>query len=191
MSVLLVALPLMLLAGVLGAILVEILPWNALNHVARVDGVLANGAVLLLATAFGVLLPVPMAFDVIVCSVLLNAGMPVSVVAALLVTLGAYSVYALSILGTTLSWRIAAAAAIAIFAVGLGAGAAAGVFDRWNDLYQSGQASLLASHPAPEPQRVVLPVGRSASDLRALAPPLPALQKVSANAGAEPWLAPF
>src|SRR5207248_5516018 len=133
MSVLLVALPLMLLAGVLGAILVEILPWNALNHVARVDGVLANGAVLLLATAFGVLLPVPMAFDVIVCSVLLNSGMPVPVVAALLATLGIYSVYAWSLLGATLSWRVATVAAAAVFVVGLGTGVAAAVLENWHD----------------------------------------------------------
>ncbi|MFN2549565.1 MAG: FG-GAP-like repeat-containing protein [Myxococcales bacterium] len=188
---LLVALPLMLLAGVFGAVLVEILPWNALNHLGRIDGMLAAGGVLVIATVFGVLLPVPIAFDVIVCSVLLNAGMPVSIVGALLVTLGTYSIYALSILGTTLSWRIAGVAAAAVFGVGLASGAAAGVVDRWNDLYQSGQAALLASRPAPESARVVLPVGRSAAELRNLAPPLPAAQKVASGAGAELWFTPF
>src|SRR5262249_39013066 len=92
--VLVTALPLMLLAGVLGAILVEFLPWNVLNQVSHVEGGAANVAVLILAGVFGVLLPVPMAFDVVVCSVLLGAGMPVHVVAVLLVTLGTYSVYA-------------------------------------------------------------------------------------------------
>jgi uncharacterized membrane protein YraQ (UPF0718 family) len=191
LRVILVALPLMLLAGLLGAVLVELLPWNALNHIARVDGLPANGAVLVLATIFGVLLPVPMAFDVIVCSVLLNAGMPIPVVGALLVTLGSFSLYAMSILGTTISWRIAGMATLAIFVVGLAGGAAAGVFDRWNDLYQSGQAALLASQTAPPPQRVVLPVGRSAADLRALAPPVAASKKIAANASAELWFAPF
>ena len=36
--VLVTALPLMLLAGLLGAVLVEVLPWSLLNHVSRVDG---------------------------------------------------------------------------------------------------------------------------------------------------------
>ena len=85
--VIVTALPLMLLAGVLGAILVEILPWSVLNHISRVEGGAANAAVLLLAGVFGVLLPVPVAFDVVVCSVLLGARMPVAVVAVLLVTL--------------------------------------------------------------------------------------------------------
>jgi hypothetical protein len=57
------------LAGLLGAVLVEILPWNLLNHLSRVDGGVANGVMLFLVAAFGVLLPVPMAFDVVVCSV--------------------------------------------------------------------------------------------------------------------------
>jgi len=117
--------------------------------------------------------------------------MPVPVVGALLVTLGSFSLYAMSILGTTISWRIATMATAAVFAVGLVSGAAAGVFDRWNDLYQSGQAALLASQPAPPAQRVVLPVGRSASELRALAAPLAASTKVASNASAELWFAPF
>ncbi len=77
---------------------------------------------LLLAAVFGVLLPVPMAFDVVVCSVLLNAGMPPYLVAVLLVTLGSYSIYAWSLLGTTLSWRIAGLAAAAMLATGVLAG---------------------------------------------------------------------
>ncbi len=125
--VLVTALPLMLVAGVAGAVLVEFLPWTLLNQVSRVQA-FPNSTMLVLAAGYGVLLPVPMAFDVIVCSVLLNAGMPVHIVAALLVTLGSYSVYAWSLLGTTLSWRVAGVAAAAIFATGVFAGAAAGLF---------------------------------------------------------------
>jgi uncharacterized membrane protein YraQ (UPF0718 family) len=189
--VLLTALPLMLLAGLVGAVLVEILPWNLLNQVSRVEGGAANGAVLVLAAAFGVLLPVPMAFDVIVCSVLLNAGMPVHVVAALLVTLGAYSVYAWSLLGTTLSWRVASVAAVAIFATGILAGAAAGVLDRWNDLRQAQETARLAGLPGPKPSRPALPIGRSASALRAMAAPLAAPTRLVADGQLELLYAPF
>ena len=103
---------------------------------------------LLLAGVFGVLLPVPMAFDVVVCSVLLGAGMPVQVVAVLLVTLGTYSVYAWSLLGTTLSWRVGSLAAAAILVTGVLTGAVAGVVDHWNDLHQARRTAALAGLPA-------------------------------------------
>ena len=190
--VLLAALPLMLVAGVAGAVLVEFLPWTLLNHVSRVQGIAPNTAVLVLAAGFGVLLPVPMAFDVIVCSVLLNAGMPIHIVAALLVTLGSYSVYAWSLLGTTLSWRLAGVAAAAIFATGILAGAAAGLFDRWNDLYQAQQTAMLMRLPAPtQSQPAVLPMGRSAAALRAMAAPLPPAMQVASERGLELWYSPF
>jgi len=189
--VIVTALPLMLLAGVLGAILVEVLPWNVLNHVSRVEGGAANAAVLLLAGVFGVLLPVPMAFDVVVCSVLLGAGMPVQVVAVLLVTLGTYSVYAWSLLGTTLSWRVASVAAAAILGTGVLTGAVAGVVDHWNDLHQARRTAALASLPATRPPAPALPVGRSAAELKALAPAAAAAHRVFSDADLELWAAPF
>ena len=189
--VLVTALPLMLLAGVLGAILVEVLPWNVLNQVSRVEGGAANVAVLLLAGVFGVLLPVPMAFDVVVCSVLLGAGMPVHVVAVLLVTLGTYSVYAWSLLGTTLSWRIGSLAAVAIFATGVLTGVVAGVVDHWNDLYQSRRTAALASVAISRPPPPALPVGRTAAELKPLLPAAAAAHRVFSDAKVELWAAPF
>ncbi len=189
--VIVVALPLMLLAGILGALLSELLPWDLLTHLSRVQGWMANGAILLVASAFGMLLPVPMAFDVIVCSVLLNAGMPVHIVAALLLTLGIYSVYAWSILGTTLSWRLAGAAAAVVFALGVSAGAAAGVLDHWNEIYQAQETALLTSLPAPREQRPVLPIGRTAAELRKLARPATPARRILSSPDAELWYAPF
>ena len=186
-----VALPLMLLAGLLGAVLAELLPWNYLAHLARIEGWAENAAVLLVATAFGVLLPVPMAFDVIVCSVLLNSGMPVHVVAALLVTLGIYSVYPWSLLGTTLSWRIATLAGAVVFAMGIAAGAAAGVLDHWHEIRQARQTAQLAALPAPKPQRAVLPSGLAPGELREMVPPVTAAQRVMATNDLELWGAPF
>src|SRR5205807_1863528 len=81
--------------------------------------------VILLVAAFGTLLPIPIAFDVVVCAVLWNAGVPMSVVATLLVTLGIYSVYPWSLIGTTLSWRIATLAGIAVVLLGVAAGSTA------------------------------------------------------------------
>src|SRR5206468_1199468 len=147
-----IALPLMLLAGVAGAVLAEILPWDLLTRLSHVHGFFPSAGLLLVATLFGVLLPVPIAFDVIVCSVLLNSGMPVPVVAALLATLGIYSVYAWSLLGATLSWRVATVAAAAVFVLGIGAGAAAALLENWHDIGQSREAAQLAALP-PTPSR--------------------------------------
>ena len=187
----LIALPLMLLAGVAGAVLAEVLPWDLLTRLGRVHGWLPSASLLVGATAFGVLLPVPMAFDVIVCSVLLNSGMPVPVVAALLATLGIYSVYAWSLLGATLSWRVATVAAAAVFVVGLGTGVAAAVLENWHDIGQSREAAQLAALPAPPSRSPALPIGLSAAELRSMVRPQPAAQRVAAPAGAEIWFTPF
>ena len=186
-----VALPLMLLAGVAGAVLTEVVPWEALTQAARVHGALSGAALLVGATAFGVLLPVPMAFDVIVCSVLLNSGLPIPVVASLLVTLGIYSVYAWSLLGATLSWRIASVAAAAVFALGIASAGAASVLERWHDIRQAQQASRLTSLPAPIVQHRALPVGLSAAELRGLARRQPMATKVMSSGDLELWYTPF
>ncbi len=97
-TVIRLSLPLMLLAGLMGAALVELLPWMRIAQIAQVEGWMPNAAVLLLVAGFGTLLPVPIAFDVIICAVLWSAGVPMYVVAALLVTLGLYSVYPWSLI---------------------------------------------------------------------------------------------
>ncbi|HTO98894.1 MAG TPA: FG-GAP-like repeat-containing protein [Myxococcales bacterium] len=185
------ALPLMLLAGVAGAVLSEIIPWDLLTRASHVNGFLPFAALLVGATAFGVLLPVPIAFDVIVCSVLLNAGMPIPIVAALLATLGIYSVYAWSLLGTTLSWKLATAAALAVFVVGLGAGAAASVLENWHDIGQARQSAELASLPAPAPQHPALPVGLSAAELKGMVRPQPPPLRKASTPDLQLWYQPF
>ena len=189
--VLITALPLMVLAGVLGAVLVEFVPWTFLNQASRVQGNAAAVGMLLLAAVFGVLLPVPMAFDVVVCSVLLNAGMPPYLVAVLLVTLGSYSIYAWSLLGTTLSWRIAGLAAVAMLGTGVLAGVAAGVLDHWNDLYQARETAALTALRPSRPSTPALPVGRTAAEIRALLPPRAEARRVHAADRVELWYTPF
>ncbi len=181
-TVLLISLPLMALAGLIGAAMVELLPWTRVAQIAQVEGLLPNAAVLVVVALFGMLLPVPIAFDIVVCAVLWNAGVPMYVVATLLVTLGIYSVYPASLLGTTLSWRIAALAGAAVVVLGIAAGATAGLVNRWHDLNTIRRAAaLLETLPAPKPQPMILPRGRSSADLRGLSPALPAARPVVAN----------
>jgi uncharacterized membrane protein YraQ (UPF0718 family) len=191
-TVIRLSLPLMVLAGLLGAALVELLPWTQVAQIAQVEGLLANAAVIVLVAAFGTLLPVPIAFDVVVCAVLWNAGVPMYVVATLLVTLGIYSVYPWSLIGTTVSWRIAALAGAAVVVLGIAGGATAGLLDRSHDLRTVQQAAaLLDKLPAPKAQPVILPAGRTSAELRGLAPALPAAKRVATSNGIEVWGAPF
>ena len=109
------AFPLMILAAVLGAIAVELIPPNALAGHATVFGIVAVS----LIAAF---LPVPMAFDVAIAFVLMTQGTPLPYVATILCTLGIIRVYSLSVIGKTISWKIAGATYATIVAVGIVAG---------------------------------------------------------------------
>jgi uncharacterized membrane protein YraQ (UPF0718 family) len=110
-----VALPLMLLAALLGALVVELLPQQALFAPVTVAGLV----VVALVAAF---LPVPMAFDVAIAYIAMAKGVPLPYVVTILCTLGIVSVYSLSIVGKSISWRVAAAAYSTVAALGTVAG---------------------------------------------------------------------
>jgi uncharacterized membrane protein YraQ (UPF0718 family) len=110
-----IALPLMLLAAVLGAVVVELLPRQALFAPVTIAGIMAVA----LVAAF---LPVPMAFDVAIAYIAMAKGVPLPYVVTILCTLGIISVYSLSIVGKSISWRVAVAAYATVAALGTIAG---------------------------------------------------------------------
>ena len=110
-----VALPLMILAAILGALAVELLPPQALIAQVTLSGVV----LVALVAAF---LPVPMAFDVAIAYIAMTKGVPLPYVVTILCTLGIISVYSLSVVGKSLSWRVAAAAYATVAALGTAAG---------------------------------------------------------------------
>ena len=110
--------PLMLFAGSLGALLVLLHPTADL---ARYDGL---GAILVTA-AIGVVLPVPIAFDVMLASSLAAQGLPTPVVLTLLCTLGSFSVLAFLFVASSASKRWAFALLGVFFGLGTLAGLAA------------------------------------------------------------------
>jgi len=110
-----VAFPLMILASALGALVVELVPQQALATQATVAGIM----VVAIVSAF---LPVPMAFDVAIAYIAMARGVPLPYVAAILCTLGIVSVYSLSVVGKTISWRVAGAAYATVVALGTVAG---------------------------------------------------------------------
>jgi hypothetical protein len=110
-----VALPLMILAAILGSFVVELLPPQAL-----IAPVTFGGIVLVAIVA--AFLPVPMAFDVAIAYIAMAKGVPLPYVVTILCTLGIISVYSLSVVGKSLSWRVAAAAYATVAALGTLAG---------------------------------------------------------------------
>ena len=113
-----VGVPLMLLAAVLGALAAETIPQQGLHAPATLAGIL-------LVALVGTFLPVPMAFDVVIAYVAMSRGVALPYVVTILCTLGIYSVYSFLVVGKTISWKIAAAAAGAVAALGALAGIAA------------------------------------------------------------------
>ena len=85
-------LPWMILAAVLGALLAEAVPAYGTHIPVSALGVI-------FVAILGTLLPVPMSFDVGLAYVLYRSGVPVPYVTALLCTLGPLSIYSLSALG--------------------------------------------------------------------------------------------
>jgi uncharacterized membrane protein YraQ (UPF0718 family) len=110
-----IAFPLMILAAFLGALLIELLPQQALFVPVTIGGII----LVALVAAF---LPVPMAFDVAIAYIAMTKGVPLPYVVTILCTLGIISVFSLSIVGKSISWKVAAAAYATVAALGILAG---------------------------------------------------------------------
>ncbi len=110
-----VAFPLMILAAVLGALVVEILPQQALFAPVTIGGII-------LVALIAAFLPVPMAFDVAIAYIAMAKGVPLPYVVTILCTLGIISVFSLSIVGKSISWRVAGAAYATVAVLGIAAG---------------------------------------------------------------------
>ncbi len=102
-----IALPLMLLSGFLGALLTVLIPWGVIETLSEQDNIFIITGLITLIAFFGALLPSPMAFDVVISAAMLQAGVPVAYVSALLFTLGSFSIYAFFIIWQAISLRVA------------------------------------------------------------------------------------
>ncbi len=117
--------PLMLLSAILGATVATLFPFEELA--AMGTGPLA----LIVAALLGTFAPVPMAFDVVLCSALLQAGSPIALVGVLACSLGSYSIYSFLIVSRMTTRRLAGLLAAAAVVLSLAGGFAAGAIDNW------------------------------------------------------------
>ncbi len=116
--------PLMLLAGFLGAVVATLMPLDQLAG--RDFGPLG----LAFAALVGVFMPVPMGFDVVVSGALLNGGLGHGYIMTLVFVLGSFSIYSFFIIGTSVGWRAAGLLGGVIAALGFLAGLGA---QAWHD----------------------------------------------------------
>ncbi|MEM7427078.1 MAG: FG-GAP-like repeat-containing protein [Pseudomonadota bacterium] len=130
--------PLMFLAGLLGALVATFVPPDLIA-----DTKFSVPAAIAVA-AIGTFMPVPIAFDVVVTGALLNGGLDIGFVMILLFTLGIFSVYSFFIVAGAISGRAAFLMGGVIVLVGVVAGVA---MDRWHN-YQTRKALEILSNAA-------------------------------------------
>jgi uncharacterized membrane protein YraQ (UPF0718 family) len=116
-----IGIPLMLLAALLGALVIELVPQDAWLLPVSFAGIV-------LVAVIGTFLPVPMAFDVAIAYLAMRHGVPLPHVVTLLCTLGIFSIYSFAMVGKTISWKIASAVYGAVGLFGVLAGLAARLF---------------------------------------------------------------
>ena len=122
------AIPLMLLAGGLGALVIELVPFDFLATLKP------NLATMLLVAGFAVFLPVPMAFNVIIVMALLSSGLHPGLAAVLLFGLGVYSVYPATVIARYISMRLSLLLAALVMALAVVSGVSVGwYFDARTD----------------------------------------------------------
>lgn len=140
--------PLMLLAGFLGAGVATLLPTSLITSLAFAP------LLLVLVALVALFLPVPMGFDVVLCGVLIASGLAQGYVMTLLICLGSFSIYSFFIIRQMLGLNLALRLGAGIAALGVLAGLGAETYHSWQSqralemLLQSNAQPLGQSAPA-------------------------------------------
>ena len=124
--------PLMILAGFLGSVLISVVPLESLADLLPTTGWKRTALAMTGVALLGVFLPVPMSFDVIVTAILWQAGLPIKYAMILLFTLGIFSVFPFMIIWRAIGPRIASGLFIGLAALGVVAGALGNQYFNWD-----------------------------------------------------------
>ncbi len=144
--------PLMLLAGFLGALLSHLWSFE------KLIGVPVNWINLGLISFMGTFLPLPIAFDVMLAQALMMSGMPAGFVMASLFTFGTFSIYSALIVYKTFSLKLAVQLYAIVFLLGIGLGAIANAYSEhrhvaWLSQFDAVMADADSESAPPEAHR--------------------------------------
>jgi len=114
--------PLMFLAGALGALASHLWSFD------KLIGAPVNLASLSLLSFMGTLMPLPIAFDLMLAQAMMMSGLSPAFVTTLVFTFGTFSIYSAMIIARTFSFFLAVKLFAIVFAIGIGLGYAANGF---------------------------------------------------------------
>ncbi len=114
--------PLMLLAGVFGALASHLWSFD------KLIGAPVNLANLSLLSFMGTLMPLPIAFDLMLAQAMMMSGFSPAFVTTLVFTFGTFSIYSALIIYRTFSFFLAVKLFVIVFAIGIGLGYASNSF---------------------------------------------------------------
>ena len=120
-----VTVPLMIAAGVLGAIVANLIPVESFGDLPVTLPYIA------MVVAVGLFLPAPVAFDIVLAAGLFAAGAPVAFVMAILFSAGIFSIYSYMIVAGSISRRAANLLVAGLFVLGILAAYSAEAYQRW------------------------------------------------------------
>ena len=161
-------LPLMILAGFLGGAAVTLLPLGELASILPNSDRKAFWLLLPMVALFGLFLPVPIAFDIIVTAILLQAGLHPAYAAVLLLTLGVFSIYPYSLLHTSGAGKAANYLSIGLLGLAVIGGIFAYSHNHYLQIKQlSIRQDIIASqkNPIPLPEHSIRQKGQSRESL--------------------------
>ena len=156
--------PLMLLAGVFGALASHLWSFD------KLIGVPVNLANLSLLSFMGTLMPLPIAFDLMLAQAMMMSGLSPAFVTTLVFTFGTFSIYSALIIYRTFSLLLAVKLFLIVFAIGIALGYASNSFleyrhvkwlVQYDRIIEAPKNTSVTNSPKPEviiPQKVYSPV---------------------------------
>jgi uncharacterized membrane protein YraQ (UPF0718 family) len=160
-------LPLMMLAGFLGALTATLMP---AGMIAEWEFGWLNAA---MAAVMGTFLPVPIGFDVVLSGAMLNGGASHGFIMTLVFTLGSFSIYSFFVVGTSVGWRAAGLLGATVIVLGMVAGLGASAWhgyqteralEQLTSQMEAGEAMLAAVPDLGAQGRLVAPAADRSGD---------------------------
>jgi len=168
--------PLMFVAGLIGSFAVHVLPWDMVSSLfedrgGRIYDLIGDFGVavvgLSIVASLGIVLPVPMTFDLLIVAILMAAGLPVHYAMALLFTLGIFSIYSFTVIWNDMSRRAAVMLPVSLGLLGVVGGLVALEYD---EMDRERQTAVLLSELGQDPvleSEAVADVARAYDELEA------------------------